>query len=75
MRMKTVVVVVVDVVDINSPNVETPRSRVEQSYHSFKVIQFKMMNIPPPYPHLMNSLFTQFKIMIQFICVKVYIKT
>ena len=39
------------------------------------MIQFKMMNIPPPYPHFMNNLFTQFKIMIQFICVKVYIKT
>ena len=62
MRMKTVVVVVVDVVDINSPNVETPRSRVEQSYYSFKVIQFKMMNIPPPYPHLITSLFTQFRL-------------
>ena len=38
------------------------------------MVQFKMMNIPPHYPHFMNSLFTQFKIMIQFIYVKVKLK-
>ena len=32
----------IGVVDINSPNVETPHmnSRVEQSYYSFRMVQF-----------------------------------